>query len=117
MAVGCVVSVVSRISVSVGIVSIVSVAVGKEAWVVSDVERRRAFYIDHFPDGSFKITEGYVRPSEVKGPSLRGDTPFLEARDCPKSVFQSLVKDTCGADSDNDARAERGKVSAGFFRS
>ena len=105
MAVGCVVSVVSRISVSVGIVSIVPVAVGKEGWVVSDVERRRAFYIDHFPDGGFKITESYVRPPEVKGPSPGGDVPFLEARDCPQSVFQSLVKDACRTDSDNDARA------------
>jgi len=38
VAIGGVVSVVSRISVSVGIVSVVPVAVGEEGWVVPDVE-------------------------------------------------------------------------------
>ena len=46
-----VLSVVSRISVSVGIISVVSVAVGEEGWVVPDVEGRRAFDVYHFPDG------------------------------------------------------------------
>jgi len=58
VAVGCVVSVVSRISVSVGIVSIVPVAMGKEGRVVSDVEGRRTFDVDHFPDGDSKISSG-----------------------------------------------------------
>jgi len=53
MAIGNVVSVVSRISVSVGIVSIVSVAVEEERWIVSDVKGRRAFDVDHFPDWRF----------------------------------------------------------------
>ena len=115
MAVGCIVPVVSRISVSVGIVSVVPVAMGKEGWVVSDVEGRRTFDVDHFPDGDLKISSGYVRPPEVNEPPLgegeggEGDAPFLEVRDCPKSVFQSLVKDTCGAYSDKGAGAERGK--------
>jgi len=56
VAVGGVVSVVSRISVSVGIVSVVPVAVGEEGWVVPDVEGSRAFDVDHFPDGGFKTT-------------------------------------------------------------
>jgi len=113
VAVGCVVSVVSRISVSVGIVPVVPVAMGKEGWVVSDVEGRRTFDVDHFPDGDLKIPSGYVRPPEVKEPPLGegegGDVPFLEVRDCPKSVFQSLVKDACGAYTDKGAGAERGK--------
>ena len=68
----CVVSVVPRISVSVGIVFMVSVTVGEKGWVVSDVEGRRPFYVDHFPDGYFKTrTWGYVRPSDVKEYSLR----------------------------------------------
>ena len=46
-----VVSVVSRISVSVGIVSVIPIAVGEEGWVVPDVEGRRAFDVYHFPDG------------------------------------------------------------------
>ena len=49
-----VVSVVPWISVPVGIISVVSVAVGEERWVVSDVEGRRAFDVDHFPDGDFR---------------------------------------------------------------
>lgn len=44
-------SVVSRISVSVGIVSVVSVAVGEKGRVVPDVEGCRAFDVYHFPDG------------------------------------------------------------------
>jgi len=55
MAIGGVVNVVSRISVSVGIISIVPVAVREEGWVVSDVEGRRAFDVDHFPDRDFEI--------------------------------------------------------------
>jgi len=62
--VGDIVSVVSRISVSVRIVSIVTVA--EERWVVSDVEGGRAFDVDHFP--------------------------FLQACDCAQSVFQPLVE-------------------------
>lgn len=55
MAIGDVVPVVSRIPVSVRIVSIVPVTVGRERWVVSDVEGSRAFDINHFPDRDFEI--------------------------------------------------------------
>ena len=90
-----VVSVVSRISVSVGIVSVVSVTVGEEGWVVPDVERRRAFDVDHFPDGDFEMMHGYVRWLNVEGCALNKrmeGVPFLEACDCPQSVLQSLVE-------------------------
>ena len=51
-AVGCVVPVVSWVSVPVGVGPVVSV--GEEGWVVPDVEGRRAFDVYHFSDGGVK---------------------------------------------------------------
>lgn len=54
---GGVVFVVWWISVSVRIVSIVSVMVGEEGRIVSDVEGGQAFDIDHFSDRDFVTLE------------------------------------------------------------
>ena len=86
MAIG-IVSVVPRISVSVGIVPVVSVAVGEEGWVVSDVEGRRAFDVDHFPDGDFEMMMRVTLDGwGMEGCRVRGrerGVPFLEVCDSP----------------------------------
>lgn len=44
-----------------------------------------------------------------------GDAPFLEVRDCPQSVFQSLVKDACrtGSDKERQSRPRKSSANAG----